>query len=85
MTLTMRPQAEPIETYLIRYWKPGKYSLRTQYTVESTKGTEGVLTEAKAKVQDADTYSWCCDWLTQGGQTVKPEWIKSLQIPNPRT
>jgi hypothetical protein len=56
------------EIYLIRYWKPRKYAERTEYRVTSILGTDGVLQEAKAKVPDADSYSWCCDWLTQGGQ-----------------
>lgn len=55
-----------MHTYLIRYWKPGKRNEMKSYKVESTLGTELVLQTEKAKVQDADTYSWCCDWLTQG-------------------
>ncbi len=75
---------EAPETYLIRYWKPKQYDARIQYTVQG-HGTEQVLTEAKSKVPNADSYSWCCDWLTQGGQTVSPNYEKFLNIPNPRT
>ena len=53
-------------TYLVRYWIPGKRQDMKSITVQSTEGTDIVLQKEKAKVKDADSYSWCCDWLTQG-------------------
>lgn len=54
------------ETYLIRYWKPGNRKDMVSYKVDSVLGTDGTLQHEKSKVANADAYSWCCDWITQG-------------------
>lgn len=59
-------EIKKIETYLIRYWKPGKKVEMVSYRVDSVLGTEGTLQHEKSKVENADTFSWSCDWLTQG-------------------
>lgn len=48
------------ETYLIRYWKPKQYNNRVQYEVQGYV-METVLAEAKKKVPDPASYSWCID------------------------
>lgn len=63
-----------MNTYLIRYWKPGKYDERKQYVVKHNT-MEGALSKEKSKVTDADSYSWCIDSEQIAGQFDKVQHI----------